>query len=647
MSEPVADTTSSPLLSLSYGVGTDVGRRREDNQDSYGVINTEYLKFYIVADGMGGAKGGAIASSLAVKTVEEALGKLQRLSTDQIANAFSRANAEIFKHASEDESFAGMGTTMVGLAFFDTKMLVVNVGDSRAYRVRGDKIVQLTDDHTLVNDLVRNGAITPAQAENHPVAHMLTRSLGPCPDVDVEVFFVEDGPAKNDIYLLCSDGLYNVVSKDEMLTILKNKSIDEAIPDLIALANERGGPDNITIIIVQVDENYPLKASDFKEAQYPRTANKSQLPKTDAYDIRATREQYRFTKVKREHDDSDLQISSQSIAKNATATSKISKTDQSSLLHFKWAGLMILGLVMGFLLSETSSFFKSSNRQELRTVLINPLASEIAKVPMISYNFNKPEMEIGVFVSKRETGVKDTQLIPDSFSVNKGLTKGQVEGVTQRKKTIQDQLQTIRNEIEQLDNPQFAQLSERKEKIQLELGKLDLNQVYSVKELNDSSKNLASWIDRKQRLSTADPVDLASEVAFSSSYVRERKELFEKATWAYLREVEVWRYSPNDQELTKKISELGKAREQRRNELAEAVAKAVDQGKLDAEEKISLDSTKSKEIEIKVLKFKNELKFIELIFKNDAAAKQAYRADIIKRSEIAQSELDELARMLP
>ncbi len=643
------DTTkdAKPLSALSYSVGTDVGRRRDENQDSYGVVNTDNLKFYIVADGMGGAKGGATASSMAVKIVEQSLSHRDTLSPDDVARALSRANSDIFKMGSEEEGLSGMGTTFVGLAFFDKKMIVVNVGDSRAYRIRGDKVVKLTDDHTLVNDLLRNGAITEEQAENHPVAHMLTRSLGPCPDVDVDAFIVDDGPARKDQYLLCSDGLYNVVSEQEILAIVKNHSSDDAVQELISLANQRGGPDNITVIVIHLDESYPSKAEDFKESEYPRVVSK-QLPKTDAIDIRATREQYRSGKYKRPHDDADMQIhSSATFKQNIPLRSEANALPQSPLVHLKWAGLMVLGLVMGFLLSETSSFFKHQSYTEIRTVLINPLATEIAKLPLVNYEFSDREMETGLFTVERIAGITEKQQFADSYPIKRGLSRNQIESANQRKTNVQEQLNKINLQLATLDNPKSVQVSERKENTTAEIRKLEAEQYKLSEELSTTSKNLVTWIERKQRLATVDPVDMASEVAFTSPYVRERKELFEKATWAYLREVEVWRFSPNDKELTQKISELGKAREQRRTELASVVAKAVDQSKEEIEESISELSAKTKAIDAKLSELQNDLEFYDLITGADSKSKQLYREDLIKRKELAQTELDELSRMLP
>jgi len=256
-----SSTTGNSLESIRYAYGTDVGKRREENQDSLGVVETNDTKFFIVADGMGGVKGGAIASNLAVTALREVLESKGQLTEVEICEALGEANTRIFEKGMEDPALAGMGTTFVGLGFVDTTMYISSVGDSRAYRVRGNTIEQLTEDHTLVMELLRSGAISPEQAGNHPVSHMLTRSLGPTPSVEVDCWKCVDGPAAGDIYLLCSDGLYNLVGSEEFLDILQSSSLDEAVQELIDLANLRGGTDNITVMLIKVDETFAVPAS--------------------------------------------------------------------------------------------------------------------------------------------------------------------------------------------------------------------------------------------------------------------------------------------------------------------------------------------------------------------------------------------------
>jgi protein phosphatase len=229
--------------------------RREENQDSFGVVRHPAFQGFFVADGMGGVKGGAIASRLAISVLEQEFPTLgASITPETITSVVSTINAKIFEKGTAQPDLAGMGTTLVGLVFTSGGMFVVNVGDSRAYRVRGDTITQISEDHTLVRELVRSGAISIKEADHHPVSHMLTRSLGPLAEVVVECRRESDEPREGDIYVLCSDGLYNFVQDHEILDVVRQNPLDDANQILINLANRRGGTDNITVLVVSVGE---------------------------------------------------------------------------------------------------------------------------------------------------------------------------------------------------------------------------------------------------------------------------------------------------------------------------------------------------------------------------------------------------------
>jgi protein phosphatase len=240
---------------LRCAAGTDVGMRREENQDSFGVIRRADFSAFFVADGMGGAQGGAIASRMAIACLETALSTPDyRVAPEQIIALIKDINRQIFEKGSNDPRYAGMGTTLVGLIFSSLGLLEVNVGDSRAYRIRGESIEQISEDHTLVRELVRSGALAETDAEHHPVSHMLTRSLGPVADVQVECRFLPEKPELGDMYVLCSDGLYNFVPESDILAVVRQNPLDDANQILINLANQRGGTDNITALVIAIGE---------------------------------------------------------------------------------------------------------------------------------------------------------------------------------------------------------------------------------------------------------------------------------------------------------------------------------------------------------------------------------------------------------
>lgn len=265
MSTPGSEAEENPLDYITHYCLSDVGMRREENQDSFGVVETEAARFYIVADGMGGVQGGAIASSLAIDVAKAFLAEKNDISSGELRGAVGAANYAIFEKGLAEPSLAGMGTTFVGLCFSKGRLIVVNVGDSRAYLIRNNSIGQLTEDHTLISELLKSGAITEDQVANHPVAHMLTRSLGPTEDIEVDCSPVPEAPLPGDKFLLCSDGLYNHVSTDEIGEVVSTHSAEEAVAKLVALANDRGGSDNITVMVIEVGTQYHAPVADVED----------------------------------------------------------------------------------------------------------------------------------------------------------------------------------------------------------------------------------------------------------------------------------------------------------------------------------------------------------------------------------------------
>jgi PPM family protein phosphatase len=230
---------------------TDVGRQRTANEDSL-VVRPP---LFAVADGMGGAKAGEVASAVAVQAVEGARESGEPAEA-QLAEIVRDANRRIYDLAVADESRRGMGTTLTLAKVHGDEVSLAHVGDSRAYRLRDGELSQLTRDHSLVAELERSGQITPEAAEHHPQRSIITRALGPEPDVEVDTYTLagRDG----DVFLICSDGLTSMISDDEVGSILRSAStLDEAADALVRAANQSGGKDNITVILFRLGEGDP------------------------------------------------------------------------------------------------------------------------------------------------------------------------------------------------------------------------------------------------------------------------------------------------------------------------------------------------------------------------------------------------------
>src|SRR5881227_101924 len=196
---------------------TDVGRQRQSNEDSY----LEASPLFAVADGMGGARAGEVASRIAVEAFEEKT-RTGGSPEQQLAEVARAANRQIYKMAQEDSALAGMGTTLVAAFVSGREVAVGHVGDSRLYRMRDGELERLTQDDSLVEEFVREGKLTPEEAEVHPQRSIITRALGPEPDVQVDTFTYpgRDG----DVYLICSDGLTGMISEDAIAAIIASSS---------------------------------------------------------------------------------------------------------------------------------------------------------------------------------------------------------------------------------------------------------------------------------------------------------------------------------------------------------------------------------------------------------------------------------------
>ncbi|MGN0279739.1 MAG: Stp1/IreP family PP2C-type Ser/Thr phosphatase [Lachnospiraceae bacterium] len=240
----------------SYAI-TDIGRKRQLNQDFIYLSETpigNLPNVFIVADGMGGHNAGDYASRYAVETVVEEIGaSFEKNPVKIMGRAIDKANAMIRQRAREDVSLNGMGTTMVIATCMGKYLEVANVGDSRLYVVHENRIEQVTQDHSLVEEMVRMGGIDRASARNHPDKNIITRAIGARDYVEADFFNLE--LQTGDMILLCSDGLTNMIEDDVIYRILTSgRSLKNRVEELVETANQNGGKDNISVIVIEPSE---------------------------------------------------------------------------------------------------------------------------------------------------------------------------------------------------------------------------------------------------------------------------------------------------------------------------------------------------------------------------------------------------------
>ncbi|MGE4233662.1 MAG: Stp1/IreP family PP2C-type Ser/Thr phosphatase [Bacteriovoracia bacterium] len=240
---------------LLKGAGvSDQGLKRTQNQDRFASIPE--MNLFIVADGMGGHLGGETASELAITTIVQFFktNKITQLPNRALKEAIREANQAIQEKSLEDPALRGMGTTTTALFFYEDKLYIGHVGDSRCYLVRPGMIWQLTRDHSLVQEKLRAGMITRDQVKTDKMKNVITRSVGFENDVEVDIY--EYSPSPKDAFVVCSDGLHGLVSDDEICKIVSdaiqdNNQLENSARKLVQLANENGGDDNVTVVVLQ------------------------------------------------------------------------------------------------------------------------------------------------------------------------------------------------------------------------------------------------------------------------------------------------------------------------------------------------------------------------------------------------------------
>ncbi|MFC1812985.1 Stp1/IreP family PP2C-type Ser/Thr phosphatase [Thermodesulfobacteriota bacterium] len=250
------------MIEVTVGSASHRGMKKKENQDYHAYFSPEDGRknnkgiLLAVADGMGGRMGGAIASRITVDNLMEAYYKdMSGNIPESLKQAFLKANEAVIAKGQADEELKGMASTLVAVVFKNDKMYHANVGDSRGYLIDENRISQFTEDHSFVASLIKAGAITEEEALNHPEGHIITRAIGLGPELQVDTSQTHTKVKKGQYILLCCDGLWGVVSNDEILnTVHKHRAPDVVCEKLVEKANKNGGPDNITVIVARIDK---------------------------------------------------------------------------------------------------------------------------------------------------------------------------------------------------------------------------------------------------------------------------------------------------------------------------------------------------------------------------------------------------------
>jgi protein phosphatase len=254
-------------MRVRFSGATDVGRKRDHNEDSVHLPGASDERLAIVADGMGGHASGEVASRLAVSTIVghfQRTGNMQPLTwpykvdrdlrgdINRMVVSIMLANVEIFEDAQKNAKCKGMGTTAVAIYFLDDTVIIGHVGDSRVYRLRDGRLTQLTEDHSLIQDYIKMKRVTQEEAEAWPHKNVIIRALGMKDTVSVDI--ITEHPRVGDCYLLCSDGLSGMLTSEQMTQVVRSHDdLDRAVEALVAGANQEGGIDNISVVLARIE----------------------------------------------------------------------------------------------------------------------------------------------------------------------------------------------------------------------------------------------------------------------------------------------------------------------------------------------------------------------------------------------------------
>ncbi len=664
---------SSLLSALEHVAGTDIGRRREENQDSYGILQNSEFQIFIVADGMGGVQGGAIASKKAIEVFSNKIQESESIDTGSVSEAIKQANTEVFQKGLQELHLQGMGTTFTGLAFTEKATLVFNVGDSRVYRFRSSRLQQLTQDHTLVMDLIRSGAIAPEQAENHPVSHMLTKSLGPTDSIEPDCWEMTDGPASGDRYLMCSDGLYNMVSAGEISRILQENDLASAQAECIRLANERGGTDNITVVIVAVGEGYPVSADSFPEDETQtleldmkaRRIIQEHQEKSQNGDSELKREELESPEIRERVSLEQINIPEfEEIEEQRAAAAEAERRrleNERQVTRRRLRNALFISVIVTLLFvsamlltnrpakEPSPKHTRVSNKQtsvprEVQT--IEPAPQKLERKSSVD-----PEQESSSVIQGQDANLQESnRSVAGEPAQSEGLesaeSPGKVEQLLKRKDYLELKLTELKRKIASFKKPfsgSFGQvLSEttrRREELRSSLE--DIRE-----QIEEASSSLSVWYARKKRVETSNAMKLAEEISNSSETVEKSKADFERVTWNYLRESEKLRFNPDDTEQTQVVDQLISERREAMQALLDSVRNEVEHQIAALELQVKKLGSEREELEVEIDDVIKELEYMKILMSGDQEARVQKQQELEGELKISEKELSDIREIL-
>jgi protein phosphatase len=654
MTTTTEDTPSFQLSDLRCAAGTDVGMRRDENQDSFGVIRKSNVHGYFIADGMGGVHGGATASRMAIATLETFLPeRANDLSVALLQQTVQQINLLIFEAGGKDPSLAGMGTTLVGVVFTPHRSFWVNVGDSRFYRVRNDSIVQMSEDHTLVRELVRSGAIKPEEAETHPESHMLTRSLGPLERVEADCFPLHNQIKEGDILVLCSDGLYNFVSDAEILGVVRQNSIDDANQILINLANKRGGADNITVLVVAVGQT----GKGGRTAEFRKARDASQILTPEA--VAAVPDQ--------NSTNSEAATASPEVGSSQQASRPFVKEPQQPRAKRMSAGraasifparsfpvpmLVIVALVFGLVAGDGARTIGRSMVEWLgrrdSSAGYGAGSNGAGSIDAGSVSVANPLDRISSDLRIDRTGASSDVSLPDIARQVQGTSLDQAarqrrdriarERLVKARDFVQLSVKKLEGQVAVFSSatPPTADAitaaNREADEVQLSIDQVEL-------QIDAASRKLSQWYGRQKRLEEQDPLKLAAEVGASSDSVKSKKSEFEFATYEYIRKRDEVELYPGDEKLSNQLIQFKDKRTRLLRELQEAVRRTVEEVLLTTNEQLEDLKLQREMANLQLQALKQDLEIAKAVGEVSSPRRDALRNEVVARLQSRQSAL--------